>query len=95
MSDSDLPLPSNLPVEPRLPKFDWGQRVMALIDLVNDGTYPDVGPDELLAPSGAVGEIVQVGLHTETNTPVYLVEFETKRVVGCYEEEIGLVEADA
>ncbi|MFZ0837316.1 MAG: nitrogen fixation protein NifZ, partial [Xanthobacteraceae bacterium] len=26
-------------IEPRLPKYQWGQRVKALIDLHNDGSY--------------------------------------------------------
>lgn len=74
--------------EPIIPKFEWGQRVQAGIDLYNDGSYPDQPVDALLARSGDVGEIVQVGTHVESNTPVYLVEFGGNRVVGCLEEEI-------
>lgn len=70
------------------PKFDWGQRVRAAIDLVNDGSYPDKPVDALLAPVGTVGEIVNVGRHTETEIFVYLVEFSEKLVIGCLEEEI-------
>jgi nitrogen fixation protein NifZ len=29
-----------------------------------------------------------VGSHTESNTPIYLVEFTERLVVGCLEEEI-------
>ena len=75
-------------IEPRLPKYQWGQRVKALIDLNNDGTFPDAGADALLVSVGDTGEIVQVGVHTEANIPVYLVEFGEKLVVGCLEEEI-------
>lgn len=75
-------------IEPVVPKYDWGQRVKAIDDLLNDGSYPDRGEDELLAAAGAVGEIVQVGVHTETNTPVYLVEFSENCVLGCLEDEI-------
>lgn len=74
--------------EPRLPKYDWGQRVETLVDLVNDGSFPGAPAEAVLAAAGAVGEIVQVGSHTESNTPVYLVEFGENLVVGCYEEEI-------
>ena len=74
--------------EPAVPKYQWGQKVRATLDLVNDGSYPDQPEDALLAASGDVGEIVQVGLHTDSNTPVYMVEFATNRVVGCLEEEI-------
>jgi nitrogen fixation protein NifZ len=76
-------------IEPRIPKFDWGQRVQASHDLVNDGSYPDREPEALLVRAGENGEIVQVGRHEESNTPVYLVEFSPGRVVGCLEEEIA------
>ncbi len=75
----------------RRPKYDWGQRVKALIDLVNDGTYPDKDEDAVLAPAGALGEIVQVGMHEESNMPVYIVEFSEDCVVGCLEDEISLL----
>jgi nitrogen fixation protein NifZ len=77
-------------IEPRLPKFQWGQRVRCLTDLVNDGTYPNADEDAVLAAAGAVGEIVQVGSHVDSNTPIYIVEFEEKFVIGCLEEEIEL-----
>ncbi|WP_374544586.1 nitrogen fixation protein NifZ [Rhodoblastus sp.] len=77
-------------IDPRLPKYQWGQRVRCLIDLVNDGSYPNAAEDAVLAAAGAVGEIVQVGSHVDSNTPVYIVEFEEKYVIGCLEEEIEL-----
>lgn len=70
------------------PKFDWGQRVRAAADLVNDGSYPDQEPDALLVAAGAMGEVVQVGRHVEMETTVYLVEFSEKLVIGCFEEEL-------
>ena len=76
-------------IEPPTPKYDWGQRVQALSDLRNDGSFPGFPEDALLVASGDPGEIVQVGMHTESNTPVYLVEFGEKLVVGCFEEEIA------
>lgn len=75
-------------IEPRLPRFQWGQRVKALVDLRNDGSFPDASIEALLVGVGDVGEIVQVGTHTEANLPVYLVEFGERLVVGCLEEEI-------
>jgi nitrogen fixation protein NifZ len=80
-------------IDPRTPIYEWGQRVRAVGDLRNDGTYPGLPENALLVSRGEVGEIVQVGAHTETNTPVYLVEFKGNMVVGCFEEEISLVEA--
>jgi nitrogen fixation protein NifZ len=80
MSDPGGPLP---------PKFQWGQRVRAAADLYNDGSYPDQPTDALLAKSGDMGEIVNIGTIEETKRPLYLVEFEASRyVVGCLEEEL-------
>ena len=89
MNEPALPTEAGLPKEPRLPKYEWGQRVRATIDLLNDGSLPGAPPDGLLVSSGDVGEIVQVGMHTEENVPVYLVEFIEGLVVGCLEEEIS------
>lgn len=75
-------------MEPGRPKYEWGMRVLAAIDLVNDGTFPDRPDNDLLVAAGSEGEIVQVGLYTEANVPVYLVEFGEGLVVGCLEEEI-------
>ncbi len=74
--------------EPRLPKYQWGQRVKALTDLRNDGSFPDAEAEALLVSTGDAGEIVQVGTHAEANIPIYLVEFGERLVVGCLEEEI-------
>jgi nitrogen fixation protein NifZ len=73
----------------REPKYQWGQAVIALIDLVNDGSYPDMDADALLAASGSKGEIVQTGMHEESHTPIYIVAFAGGKVVGCLEHEIG------
>ena len=75
-------------IEPRLPKYQWGQRVKAVVDLHNDGSFPNAPLEALLVGVGDTGEIVQVGTHTEENMPIYLVEFGEKLVVGCLEEEI-------
>jgi nitrogen fixation protein NifZ len=76
-------------IEPRSPKYQWGQRVKALIDLYNDGSFPETAPDARLVGVGDTGEIVQVGTQTEANLPIYLVEFGERLVVGCLEEEIS------
>jgi len=72
-------------------KYQWGQPVRAVVDLHNDGSYPDVADAELLVCEGDSGEIVQVGTHIETNTFIYVVEFHKERVVGCLEDEIAAV----
>lgn len=74
-------------LDPRNPRYQWGQRVTALEALYNDGGFPERAPDELLVAAGEDGEIVQIGMHEQTQTPVYLVEF-AAGVIGCLEEEI-------
>jgi nitrogen fixation protein NifZ len=78
-------------IEVREPKYQWGQRVSAALNLYNDGSFPERPLEALLVNAGDSGEIVQVGTHVESNTPVYLVEFNEQLVVGCLEEEIAPV----
>lgn len=75
-------------LEPREPVYVWGQRVIALDDLLNDGSHPEYPLDALLAARGTVGEIVNVGHAQELNEPVYLVQF-PNCVVGCLEIELA------
>ncbi|EIZ77320.1 NifZ family protein [Novosphingobium sp. Rr 2-17] len=72
----------------RQPIYHVGQVVRAATDLVNDGSHPDAPVDALLVPVGTGGEIVNVGHHGESNTPIYLVDFEARVVIGCFEEEL-------
>jgi nitrogen fixation protein NifZ len=74
-------------MEPREPAYAWGQRVIALDDLLNDGSYPERAMDALLAARGSVGEVVNIGHAPELNEPVYLVQF-AGCVVGCLEIEL-------
>lgn len=78
-------------IEQRDASYQWGQQVVALVDLINDGSHPDREPESVLVEAGSEGEIVQVGHHTELNHPVYMVEFDGL-VVGCLEEEILLLQ---
>ncbi len=73
--------------EPRMAVYAWGQRVIALDDLLNDGSYPDRPQDDLLAARGSVGEVVNIGHAPDLNEPVYLVQFDDC-VVGCLEIEL-------
>ena len=77
-------------IDIREPIYQWGQPVKAAIDLVNDGSHPQYPADAVLAAAGTKGEVVNVGHHEESNTPVYLVEFDGQVVVGCLEEELEL-----
>jgi nitrogen fixation protein NifZ len=74
-------------IELREPAYAWGQRVIALDDLVNDGSHPERPADALLAARGSVGEVVNIGHANDLNEPVYLVQFEGC-VVGCLEIEL-------
>jgi nitrogen fixation protein NifZ len=74
-------------IEQREPAYAWGQRVIALDDLVNDGSYPERALDALLAARGSVGEVVNIGHAPDLNEPVYLVQFDGC-VVGCLEIEL-------
>jgi nitrogen fixation protein NifZ len=78
-------------IEQREPAYQWGQQVVALVDMINDGSHPDRDPEAVLVEAGSEGEIVQVGHHEELNHPVYMVEFDGL-VVGCLEEEILLLQ---
>jgi len=79
--------PSLAGIEPRTPAYAWGQHVVALDDLVNDGSYPERSADDLLAARGSVGEVVNIGHAPDLNEPVYLVQF-AGCVVGCLEIEL-------
>jgi len=69
------------------PKFHWGQPVAAAVDLFNDGSFPGAAEESLLVVAGTAGAVVQTGVHTESGTNVYMVEFGT-HVVGCLEDKI-------
>lgn len=75
-------------IELREPVFAWGQHVIALDDLVNDGSHPERPVDALLAARGSVGEVVKIGHASDLNEPVYLVQF-ADCVVGCLEIELA------
>lgn len=77
-------------IDLRQPKYQWGQKVFAEIDLCNDGSYPDHEKEAVLVAADSPGEIVNVGHHQDANIPVYLVEFASGHVIGCLEEEIRL-----
>lgn len=73
---------------PKDPKYQWGQPVMAVVDVLNDGSYPDMPIDALLAAKDSKGEVVNVGVIEESGDPIYLVEFGDGKVIGMFEEEL-------
>jgi len=72
-------------------KFYHGQRVRSMVGLFNDGSFPNAKLDALLVEAGEPGEIVEIGTHVETGTTIYLVAFGEDRMIGCLEDEIGLI----
>lgn len=81
--------------DPDAARYEWGHAVVAATDLYNDGSLPGAEADALLVAAGGPGEVVQVGLHADTHTRVYMVDFGVA-VLGCLEGELALPEqADA
>lgn len=76
--------------EAQIAKYQWGQTISSLVDLMNDGSFPDVAPEAVLVEKGTRGEVVNVGSVEENGMPVYLVEFTNGKVVGVLEDEISL-----
>lgn len=76
--------------EAQVAKFQWGQTISSQVDLLNDGSFPDVEMEAVLVEKGMRGEVVNVGSVEETGIPVYLVEFTNGKVVGVLEDEISL-----
>ncbi len=74
--------------EAQTAKYQWGQPVTTTVELINDGSYPEIALDALLQNAGATGEIVNVGVIEETGAPIYLVEFADGKVIGVFEDEI-------
>ncbi|MGL3104302.1 nitrogen fixation protein NifZ [Bradyrhizobium sp. BR 1432] len=81
-------------IEAKPPKYQRGQRVKAMFDLINDGSFSDARPQGVLVSLRDIGKIVRVLRRSEANLPIYLVEFRNKLVVGCLEREIGLIEEE-
>ncbi|MGY4229923.1 nitrogen fixation protein NifZ [Bradyrhizobium sp. USDA 4503] len=69
-------------------KYRRGQQVKTVVDIINDGSFPNAEPDGVLLGAGVTGEIIRVAIHTEANVPIYTVDFGERRLIGCLEEEI-------
>lgn len=76
---------------PKEPVYQWGQPVKTVIDIMNDGSYPDTPIDSLLAAKDSQGEVVNIGVIEDSGHPIYLVEFSDGKVIGLFEEEIASV----
>lgn len=80
-------------------QFGLGDMVWSRVDLQNDGSFPEVDADTLLAPAGSRGVVVRVGsLEDRPEISVYLVRFEDAsgvlgEPVGCFAEELTQDEA--
>jgi nitrogen fixation protein NifZ len=77
-------------IAPVVHRFQWGQRVRTTAELRNDdGSFPELAEGALIIRAGDVGEVVQLGIHTDSNSAVYMVEFHQRVVVGCLEHELS------
>ena len=68
-------------------KYQWGNQVVAVSDIINDGSYPNKAEGELIVSKGEIGRVRQIGQDEEQTTYIYIVEFGDK-LVGCFEDEL-------
>lgn len=77
------------------PKFQEGQKVRLLEDIVNDGTYPHAKIGELMMPKGSEGYIKDMGEFLQV-IRVYEVHFfgtnTELEIIGCREHELEAVD---
>ncbi|WP_096704244.1 nitrogen fixation protein NifZ [Magnetospirillum sp. 15-1] len=76
------------------PLFERGDKVVALRDVRNDGTYPGSQIGEFLIRRGEVGYVTQVGTYLN-RFYVYAVDFlDSERLVGMRAHELERAEED-
>lgn len=74
--------------------YERGDKVVALKDVRNDGTYPGSRIGEFLIRKGEVGYVTQVGTYLN-RFYVYAVDFlESERLVGMRAHELERVEEE-
>lgn len=77
-------------IEP--PEFELGDKVVALRDVRNDGTYPGRPMGDFLIRAGDVGYVKSVGTYLQMYY-IYAVDFyENRIVVGMRAKEMELVD---
>ena len=75
------------------PAFEEGQKVRALRDVRNDGTYPGRPMGDFLIRAGDVGYVKSIGTYLQMYY-IYGVDFYEKRIiVGMRAKELELVDA--
>lgn len=73
--------------------FEEGQKVRALKDVRNDGTYPGCPIGEFLIREGDIGYVIAIGTYLQMYY-IYSVDFYEKRVVvGMRAKELDMVDA--
>lgn len=74
------------------PAFEEGQKVRALKDVRNDGTYPGRPMGDFLIRTGDVGYVKSVGTYLQMYY-IYAIDFYEKRIiVGMRAKELELVD---
>ncbi|WP_431855146.1 nitrogen fixation protein NifZ [Azospirillum sp.] len=77
-------------IEP--PEFELGDKVVALRDVRNDGTYPGRPTGEVLIHAGDVGYVQSVGTYLQMYY-IYGIDFyERRMIVGMRARELALVD---
>lgn len=78
----------------RVEELNTGDTVFAAIDIINDGSHPELGENTTIAMRGTRGVLVNIG-HLEDNPDkqLMLVRFESNDLtlgppVGCWTEEL-------
>lgn len=75
------------------PAFEEGQKVRALRDVRNDGTYPGRPMGDFLIRAGDIGYVKSIGTYLQMYY-IYGVDFYEKRIiVGMRAKELELVDA--
>ena len=76
-----------------------GDAIFATKDIINDGSFPEYGENELLVKAGTRGVVINFG-HLEANEDqeVFLVKFEADAngaelgpPIGCWPEDIDVI----
>lgn len=75
------------------PAFEEGQKVRALRDVRNDGTYPGRPMGDFLIRTGDIGYVKSIGTYLQMYY-IYGIDFYEKRIiVGMRANELELVDA--
>lgn len=77
------------------PEFEYGQKVVSLMNVRNDGTFPGKEIGDVLVKKGDVGYVARIGTFLQ-QFYIYGVDFyERGYIVGMKARELNLAEAES